>query len=659
MAVTVSYPGVYIEEFAPAAPIEGVSTSHAAFIGVAERGPIGVPTLVTSLDDFTRVFGGPLDASVPFYLPISAEGFYRNGGSVLYVLRVGTARPAAADLDCRGNPPAPVLTAAARAEGSAGEGITIAVTDSSTLMTRLAALTPPAGPALALATPATTVSALDAARRVLTVADSSGFSPGDRVVVADGGTDRPATIGAVPSPTTIQLTAALTGNAALAANAPLALDDLALGDTLLRVDVPAGLSLRQALPAGTLVEIAGAPGADEVRAVAEVGADTIVLARPLDGAHARGGVAVTSLEFDLVVTSPSGVVETYAGLSMAAAHPRFWQTAVADSTLVTLTRADPLPPGAGPDPRPAAGVTPLAGAQNDDPAQAWNVDLANDIDHHLDVLGRIDDISIVAAPGVTNQGIQQALVEHCETLFDRFAILDGIRDAALPTLRAQRAALTGTLDKGFAALYAPWITVRDPSKGAVVAHPPSGHLAGLYAKTDTTRGVHVAPANVGIATALGLTQRFTDADQSVVNLEGVNLIRILPGRGAPVVWGARTTTGDRNWQYINIRRLFLFLEESIQEGLRPSVFAPNDRALWERLKRTIGEFLTRVWRDGALFGATAKEAFYVRIDDALNPPSTRKLGRLNIEIGVQPVYPAEFIVVRIGIWDGGGEVSES
>ena len=156
-----------------------------------------------------------------------------------------------------------------------------------------------------------------------------------------------------------------------------------------------------------------------------------------------------------------------------------------------------------------------------------------------------------------------------------------------------------------------------------------------------------------------MSQLLTDADQGVVNLEGVNLIRILPGRGVPVVWGARTTAGDRNWQYINIRRLFIFLEQSIQEGLRPNVFLPNDLALWERVKRTVNEFLTRVWRDGALFGATAKQAFYVRVDEALNPPSTRKLGRLNIEIGVQPVYPAEFIVVRIGIWDGGSDVSES
>jgi Bacteriophage tail sheath protein len=265
----------------------------------------------------------------------------------------------------------------------------------------------------------------------------------------------------------------------------------------------------------------------------------------------------------------------------------------------------------------------------------------------------------VAVPGCTDITAQQAVVEHCERQFDRFAVLDAARGSDLTTVKTQRAALTGTLDKGFAALYYPWITVKDPSRNAVVQHPPSGHVVGVYAKTDTSRGVHKAPANVGIAGAVGVERRLTDIDQGFINLDGVNAIRVLPGRGQPVVWGARTCAGDRNWQYVNIRRLFLYLEESIQEGLRPSVFEPNDLALWHKLKRTITEFLTRTWRDGALFGDTAKDAFFVRIDEALNPPSTRKLGRLYIEIGVQPVYPAEFIVVRIGIWDGGAEVAES
>ena len=151
----------------------------------------------------------------------------------------------------------------------------------------------------------------------------------------------------------------------------------------------------------------------------------------------------------------------------------------------------------------------------------------------------------------------------------------------------------------------------------------------------------------------------SDIDQGQLNLQVINVIRQFQGGGRPVLWGARTTATDTNWQYVNIRRLFLFLEESIEEGIRWAVFEPNNLSLWQKLKRTITAFLTAQWRDGALFGATPQEAFYVRIDEVLNPFSEQQLGRLHLEIGVRPSYPAEFIIVRIGIWDGGSEVSES
>ena len=156
-----------------------------------------------------------------------------------------------------------------------------------------------------------------------------------------------------------------------------------------------------------------------------------------------------------------------------------------------------------------------------------------------------------------------------------------------------------------------------------------------------------------------MERRLSDQEQGPLNVEGVNVLRIFQGQATPVVWGARTTATDRNWQYVNIRRLFIFLEESIEEGIRWAVFEPNNLQLWEKLKRTINAFLNQVWRSGALFGATPEEAFYVRIDEALNPPATQALGRLYIEIGVRPTYPAEFIIVRIGIWLGDSEVSES
>ncbi|NJL22941.1 MAG: phage tail sheath family protein [Leptolyngbyaceae cyanobacterium SM1_3_5] len=150
----------------------------------------------------------------------------------------------------------------------------------------------------------------------------------------------------------------------------------------------------------------------------------------------------------------------------------------------------------------------------------------------------------------------------------------------------------------------------------------------------------------------------SNIDQGQLNPQGINVIRVFQNGGRPVLFGARTTATDLNWQYVNIRRLFLFVEESIQEGIRWAVFEPNNLQLWQKVKRTITEFLTRVWRDGALFGATTNEAFYVRIDETLNPFSEQALGRLNIEIGLRPTYPAEFIIVRIGIWQGDAEVTE-
>jgi phage tail sheath protein FI len=190
--------------------------------------------------------------------------------------------------------------------------------------------------------------------------------------------------------------------------------------------------------------------------------------------------------------------------------------------------------------------------------------------------------------------------------------------------------------------------------------PPDGHLAGIYARVDGERGVHKAPANETVRGALGLERLVTDTQQDPLNTNGVNVLRAFPGQARPVVWGARTTvrTDITDWRYVNVRRLLCYIEESIQEGLRWAVFEPNDIALWQKLTRTASAFLTGVWRDGALFGATAAEAFSVRCDAALNPPEARALGRLVLEIKVAPVRPAEFIVVRISLWDGGSEASE-
>lgn len=654
MAVQVSYPGVYIEETEPAAPIQGVSTSVAAFIGISAHGPIAEPTLVTSADAFTALFGAPVDGGdVPYHLPLAVDGFFRNGGAQCFVVRVGTAKPAAKDLLGRASG-APVLgRVEALLDGPDGEGGSVRIVDSSALAKALAAAGQ--GSDLPVVQGKADITAVDATRRVLTVNAVGDLAAGERVVVSKGAETRTVRVKSVQEPDTIVLDQGLSGTTDFVGG-KVTSDDLTPGDTVLRLNVPPGIALRPLVPIGSSVRIKDG-ATTEWGIVASVTNDALTLRRPLTNAYKLvTPTRVSTAEFDLTVTDRDGRAVTYPNLSTMPSHPRWWGGPSVSSTYlrIVLKPNTPIPVG---DPRPAAGTFPLTGAVADDPPEAVKAVREGMVDH-LKLLEPIDEISLVLAPGCTDIGAQQAIVDHCEKLYDRFAILDSVPGADVPTVMTQRASVCGNQDKGFAALYYPWIQLRDPAKQMVVLQPPSGHIAGIYAHTDATRGVHKAPANVGIAGALGLERRLLDSDQGLLNPDGVNALRILPGRGSPVVWGARTTTNNRNWQYINVRRLFLFLEESIQQGLRGAVFEPNDLELWGKLKHTLTEFLTRVWRDGALFGAKAKDAFFVRIDEALNPPSTRKLGLLYIEIGVQPVYPAEFIVVRIGIWDGGAQVSE-
>jgi phage tail sheath protein FI len=280
----------------------------------------------------------------------------------------------------------------------------------------------------------------------------------------------------------------------------------------------------------------------------------------------------------------------------------------------------------------------------------------------LDGLTRVRDASLVCAPGAVDSGIQGAILTHCETMANRFAILDGANDTAPlkadGPLQTQRGALSS--DGGWGGLYFPWILVDDPAPTppATMVVPPSGHVAGIMARSDATVGVHKAPANQAVRGARNVSYPLNDTEQGALNHSNINAIRVFPGR-PPLLWGARTLTDGTAWRYVNVRRLVAFIEDSLLQGLRWAVFEPNTTSLWKRLDLTVTEFLTRVWQSGALFGRTAKEAFYVRIDEELNPAAVRAAGQVIIEIGVAPTRPAEFVVVRIGLWDGGSQTTES
>ncbi len=321
---------------------------------------------------------------------------------------------------------------------------------------------------------------------------------------------------------------------------------------------------------------------------------------------------------------------------------------------------------------PAPGSYPLAAAATTAVATAIRPDLiVGNAADRSGVAGfeAAEDVTMVSVPDlmalyqagrISMEGVkavQQAMLDHCANMKDRFAILDcppGMSPQEIKDWRMKDAGY----DSKYGAVYYPWIRVANPlGNGEGILVPPSGHMAGIYARSDTERGVHKAPANEIVRGALGLETKITKSEQDSLNPVGINCIRAFPGRGIRV-WGARTLASDAQWRYINVRRLFNFIEESIELGTQWVVFEPNDMDLWERIKRDIRAFLTRVWRDGALFGATPDEAFYVKCDDELNTVEVRDAGQVIIDIGIAPVKPAEFVIFRISQWAGGAEVSE-
>lgn len=283
-----------------------------------------------------------------------------------------------------------------------------------------------------------------------------------------------------------------------------------------------------------------------------------------------------------------------------------------------------------------------------------------------------DDMALHVATGL-NFNQQREMLEHCETRKDRFAIVDGpivsMGDMEIPAS-----------DKGYGAIYVPWVKVTKPSWYAggqdinisgplrrkvikcdknELYVPPSGHVAGVFARVDTERGVHKAPANELVMGITGLSQKINALEQAQYNDRGINVIRIFKDRGIRI-WGARTlaTKSDPSWKYVNVRRLFIMIEQSIMIGMQWAVFEPNDHTLWKKLTRDTSAYLMRVWRSGALFGKNPEEAFYVKCDEETNPRYLIDAGQVNVQVGICPVKPAEFVIFAIGQWDGGALIEE-
>ncbi len=281
-------------------------------------------------------------------------------------------------------------------------------------------------------------------------------------------------------------------------------------------------------------------------------------------------------------------------------------------------------------------------------------------------LESIDEVTMLIVPDLMSafqkgiidlegvKAVQLGMIAHCELMGDRMAILDPPPALNAQAIKDWRVDAAG-YDSKYAALYWPWVKVFDPASGTNVFIPPSGHVGGIWSRNDDTRGVHKAPANEVIRGAIDLELNITKNEHDFLNPVGINAIRAFPGRGIRV-WGARTLSSDASWRYINVRRLFNYLEESILSGTDWVVFEPNDRALWAKIRRTIASFLVNEWRKGALFGASPTEAFYVRCDDETNPAEGIDAGQVVCEIGLAPVKPAEFVIFRLAQFSGGASL---
>ena len=653
-------PGVYVEEIeAGPKPIEGVSTSTTGMVGMTARGPAdGLPKLVTSFAEYRRRFGGYLDDAALDgyqYLPYAVRGFFENGGKRVYIKRVlDTGTADTAGTAAAASPPVGgIVTRLAQNATATATTIRLislrGIENASTidLSQTKNGTTTTESVTVASYTPGTKTVTLTAA---LANDFEAKYTSVTITSIADPGTPlelEAADPGAWGNGINVQVFHTSAASAAVQA----IVTNVVANDTV-------QLSTGSGFYAGAIVEFD--LGQSKVYAqVTAVNGRSITVATPFGATtdlDPDAGTATTmarTCEFRLVV-SYDGVTEDYDGLSLNDTTSRYYQTVINNvSTLVRVpstvvadtTTEDPFT-----QPSAADGLTlALAGGLDGSaPSDADYVGVDNGPGQRTGIaaLADIDEVSLVAAPGMVSQTIQNALIAHCELLLDRFAVLDPdyASNNALENIQDQR----NLYDTKYAALYFPNIKAFDPLTGGEIVLPPSGHVLGLYAKTDIERGVHKAPANVVVGSITGLDLTINKGEQDILNPRNINVIRDFraSGRGYRV-WGARCLTSDSQWKYVPVRRLFIFVEESLDEGLQWVVFEPNAEPLWARVRQSISNFLVRVWRDGALMGTTPEEAYFVRCDRTTMTQDDIDNGRLIILVGIAPVKPAEFVIVRI------------
>jgi len=653
-------PGVYIEEFEIGAkPIEGVSTSTCGFLGETERGPT-TPRLITSWLGYQRVYGNYFGSDK--YLPYSVQGFFDNGGQRCYIGRIAKSNAVSASMDLKDANNNVALTIESAGEGDWGNRILIKATPGTDSGFKLSIFYWKAMPDSLYdpdkdtkTTPRPTLTEVfdnisvdeksadyygkivNGISNLVEISNATGIDP----EVGHKGT-----VGGAAA-TTITL-----------ASGASSVDDVYVD---MRIEITSGTG------SGQTRKITAYTGTTHVATVdsawtttpnsqsgysiywfstLEDGFDSLVT----EGTAQAGAAATITLAagassaddtyngMTIEITSGTGngqirTIADYVGSTRISTVSANWATAPDNTSVYRIF-----------DTQPDLILADYERTDTDSPGERKG----------LTGFGAIDDISIIYSPNPSPiSGLTGALITHCERLKDRFAIIDAAKALANVTNITPRS----DNDTKYGAFYYPWIKVIDPEAGVRRLIPPGGHVAGIYARSDTERGVHKAPANEVVRGAVDLEFQITKGEHDVLNPKGVNVIRAFPGRGIRV-WGARGLSSDPLWKYVNVRRLFIFLEKSIERGTQWVVFEPNDPKLWARVRATITGFLTTVWRDGALFGRTPEEAFFVKCDETTMTPDDIDNGKLIVIIGVAPVKPAEFVIFRIAQWRSGSETSE-
>ncbi|HEX8492170.1 MAG TPA: phage tail sheath C-terminal domain-containing protein [Pyrinomonadaceae bacterium] len=754
-------PGVYFETVdVSREAIAAIRTDIAAFVGIAERGPLHIPVRVNSWKQFQTSFGNFIAQG---YLAYAVKAFFENGGRTCYVVRIAATPATSADA----NEVQP-------ADGSASIVLSVDGFATGDLVRVRQQSSPPLKQAVQIDH---VLANVDVANRKLiweqpleadfalndplrALRFQTGALPAQGVLLDETGA--PTLLIEASSPGTwgdaLSVRVSRSSNAATrTTNGVQPVDGLsAFVESIVGITV------------GTLVKIF-----QEQQPTSQTAYRTITSIDPvrnrvtwdsiLDPAFVLNDqlqpLFFETLEFALTVYVKGQPRENFSGLSLvrtkatnsafdedkkrayveeAVNGPAFADEAKRQrftfSNLIRVTdlnkEIDPPPslPGRLPDPNASnlsRGRLHLQGGR--DGLRALRVeDFTGDVSLEekwgLRTLEEVDEVSSVAVPDILIQPVppvelapepppevdpclpcplepvvklpappileqppifsledvftaQQALVAHCELLRDRVALLDPPVTSRQwvvqenPAIVAQETMVLETgeiqswrqrFDSKYAALYYPWVLVYDPlqlGNQVVRAIPPSGHVAGIYARTDAETGVHAAPANQELKWAQGLSIEVGPEVQGLFNPVGINVARTFPGRGI-LLYGARTVSSDSSWRYVNVRRLLMMIEEAVEESTQWTVFEPNDIYLRQTLVLAISSFLEALWERGALVGTTAEEAFFVKCDDENNPPYITDLGQLIVDVGVAPVIPAEFVVFRIGKTERGLGVTE-